>query len=489
MMKKGDLMADEPTFETLNLAPELLAGLRRKGFRQPTPIQALVIPEVPKGRDLIVQAQTGSGKTLAFGLPLLQREPVDERAPSVLVVSPTRELAKQIRAELTSVSGTLPRRIVVVSGGESLDKQVDQLKRGAHVLVGTPGRLVDLLERGALNLKHVQVLVLDEADEILAKGFEQELVTLTSRMPQVKQTLLFSATMPAAVQKLADATLRKPHRIKVAAAPETPPEIDHYLLEVAEDTQVEALAAWLTKERPFMTMVFCRTRAETEWLSDELGKRGFDNAYLSGELSQAKRTRILERFRSGDLPLLIATDLAARGIDVPGVTHVVNLSVPSALETYVHRTGRTGRAGRKGIALTLATPGERNKVQAIRKVVDLKAWGGLRVEGLPKATPRSTSRLSKSRSAGQGAPTRKEGSAAGSSGRQAGAKAPARGKPAGPAKDKPGKSAAAGKTGVGPSKGRSGNNPAKAKPGNGPAKGNAGPSGPAKGKPGGSRKR
>ncbi len=388
-------MADAPTFETLNLAPELLAGLRRKGFKTPTPIQALVIPEVPKGRDLIVQAQTGSGKTLAFGLPLLQREPVDERAPSSLIVAPTRELAKQIRAELVSVTGTLPRKIVVASGGESIDKQIDQLKRGAHVLVGTPGRLVDLMERGALNLKHVQVLVLDEADEILAKGFEQELNKLVERMPQVSQTLLFSATMPAAVQRLADATLRKPQRIKVAAAPETPTEIDHFVLEVAEDTQVEALAAWLKRERPFMTLVFCRTRAETEWLADELGKRGFENEYLSGELSQAKRSRILEGFRSGDLPLLIATDLAARGIDVPGVTHVVNFSVPSTLETYVHRTGRTGRAGRKGIALTLATPGERHRVQAIRTIVKLMAWGGLRVEGLPKSTPRKTAIVSK----------------------------------------------------------------------------------------------
>ena len=452
-------MADELTFESLNLAPELLAGLRRKGFKQPTPIQALVIPEVPKGRDLIVQAQTGSGKTLAFGLPLLQREPVDERAPSALIVAPTRELAKQIRAELTSVSGSIPRKIVVASGGESLDKQVDQLKRGAHILVGTPGRLVDLMERGALNLKHVQVLVLDEADEILAKGFEQELTKLAERMPQLQQTLLFSATMPAAVQRLADATLRKPHRIKVAAAPETPAELDHYLLEVPEDTQVEALSAWLTKERPFMTLVFCRTRAETEWLADELGKRGFENEFLSGELSQAKRSRILERFRSGDLPLLIATDLAARGIDVPGVTHVVNFSVPSVIETYVHRTGRTGRAGRKGVALTLATPAERNKVQAIRKVVTLMSWGGLRVEGLPKATPRRTAKTAKGFEGTRGKTTFKPGAkpaagkAAGpSASRKEGAKGPGKstlGKP-GPGKSGPGKS--------GPSR-----------PGNGPA--------------------
>lgn len=465
-------MADAPTFESLNLAPELLAGLRRKGFKEPTPIQALVIPEVPKCRDLIVQAQTGSGKTLAFGLPLLQREPVDERAPSVLIVSPTRELAKQIRLELASVSGTMPRRIVVASGGESLDKQIDQLKRGAHILVGTPGRLIDLMERGALNLKHVQVLVLDEADEILAKGFEQDIAKLVERMPQVQQTLLFSATMPSAVQRLADATLRKPQRLKVSAAPETPAELDHYLLEVADDTQVEALSAWLSKERPFMTLVFCRTRAETEWLAEELGKRGFTNEFLSGELSQAKRSRILEQFRSGDLPLLIATDLAARGIDVPGVTHVVNFSVPSTLETYVHRTGRTGRAGRKGIALTIATPGERNKVQAIRTIVKLMAWGGLRVEGLPKSTPRRVSRLSKSgpgaashKSAGasRGGP-QKAGSAKTSASRSSAAK-PGAGKP-GAAKSGPGKS--------GPSK-------------SGPGKSGPGRSGT--GKPSGPRKR
>ncbi len=473
-------MADELTFQTFNLAPELLAGLRRKGFKQPTAIQALVIPEVPKGRDLIVQAQTGSGKTLAFGLPLLQREPVDERAPTSLVVAPTRELAKQIRVELTSVTGTLPRKIVVASGGESLDKQVEQLKRGAHVVVGTPGRLVDLMERGALNLKHVQVLVLDEADEILAKGFEEDLNKLVQRMPQVKQTLLFSATMPSAVQRLADATLRKPHRIKVAEAPETPAELDHYLLEVADDTQVEALAAWMTKERPFMTLVFCRTRAETEWLADELGKRGFENEYLSGELSQAKRTRILERFRTGDLPLLIATDLAARGIDVPGVTHVVNFSVPSTTETYVHRTGRTGRAGRKGVALTLATPGERNKVQAIRKVVTLMSWGGLRVEGLPKATPRRTSRLSKASEAGRGKTTSKAGFKP--AGKPASGK-PAVGKASGPAASR--------KTSASPAKSGPGKaGPARSGPkAAGPKPAGPGSRGPAKGKPSGPKKR
>lgn len=377
-------MTVETTFAPFNLREELLAGLRRRGFKHPTPIQALVIPEVNKGRDLIVQAQTGSGKTLAFGLPLLDREPVDEKAPSVLVIAPTRELAKQIRTELMSILGGLERRVVALSGGESLDKQVDQLKRGAHVVVGTPGRLVDLLKRGALNLKHVRTLVLDEADEILAKGFEQELLVLVERMPQARHTMLFSATMPSAVQRLADSALNNPHRIKVAHAPETPPEIDHFMLETKDEFRLAALVSWLKAERPFMTMVFCRTRNETEWLSEQLSLLGLENEYLSGELSQAKRSRILDAFRTGNLPVLVATDLAARGIDVAGVTHVVNYTVPTHTETYVHRTGRTGRAGRRGVALTLVGTQERNALQAIQKMVPVEAWRGLKVDPLPR---------------------------------------------------------------------------------------------------------
>lgn len=372
------------TFQDFDLPEEILGGLRRKGFKAPTPIQAMVIPEVAKGRDLIVQAQTGSGKTLAFGLPILKQEPVDQRAPGTLIITPTRELAKQIRVELMSVLGTFDRRVVSITGGDQIEKQIEQLKLGAHVVVGTPGRLAELLERNALNLKHARQLVLDEADELLARGFEKELSALIARMPKVHQTLLFSATMPSAVQRLADANLKKPHRIKVSAAPETPLEIKHFTLDVTESTRFSALVAWLNAERPFMTLVFCRTRTETEWLSEQLGMKGLENEYLSGELSQAKRNRILASFRTGDLPLLIATDLASRGIDVPGITHVVNYTVPTATETYVHRTGRTGRAGREGVALTLVAPGERKYLSDLQKIAALKPWRGIVVEDLPQ---------------------------------------------------------------------------------------------------------
>lgn len=445
-------MTQAQTFHHFDLPDELLAGLKRRGFKEPTPIQALVIPEVGKGRDLIVQAQTGSGKTLAFGLPLLTREPVDERAPTSLIIAPTRELAKQIRQELVSVSGTMERSIVATPGGESLDKQVSQLKKGAHIVVGTPGRLVDLMERGALNLKHVRVLVLDEADEILAKGFEKELMALVERMPAARQTMLFSATMPSAVQRLADAALDKPQRLKVEKAPEMPTEIDHFTLEVEDETRLAALVSWLKREKPFMAMVFCRTRNETEWLADQLGTLGFENEFLSGELSQAKRSRILEAFRTGDLPLLIATDLAARGIDVPGVTHVVNYTVPTTVETYVHRTGRTGRAGRMGVALTLSAPSEQRSLQAIQKLVTFKAWRGLVVDPLPRKIATKAPRRP-----GTGGPGAAQGPARTQAARKTAA-GPATKSAQGPAK----------KAGAGPAK-KPGQGPAQ-RPGQGPAK-------------------
>lgn len=356
-------------FSEFALSPELQVGLKKRGFKTPTPIQELVLPEVGKGKDLIVQAQTGSGKTLAYGLPLLDRVPVDERAPTVLVVTPTRELARQIRVELESVSAGLDRKIAVAVGGESLDKLVGQLRRGVHLLVGTPGRLVELVSREVLNLKHVRHLVLDEADEILAKGFARELNVLIERMPPTRQTLLFSATFPAAVQRLADEALRKPRRLKVAEAPATPTEIVHQLMEVTDETRLEALHAWLEAERPFMTLVFARTRVETEWVQAQLATRGIGAEYLSGELSQAKRTRILASFRQGDLPVLVATDLAARGLDIPGITHVVNFAVPTQVESYIHRTGRTGRAGRPGVALTLMAPHEQHLIDGLRALV------------------------------------------------------------------------------------------------------------------------
>ncbi|HEY9766613.1 MAG TPA: DEAD/DEAH box helicase, partial [Chroococcales cyanobacterium] len=359
-------MTDSPSFETFGLPGELLDALKRMGFKVPTPIQSLVIPEVKKGKDLIVQAQTGSGKTLAFGLPLLMMEPVDQKAPTTLIVTPTRELGKQICVELKKAVGKLERTIALATGGEGLEKQIEQLKKGAHLVVGTPGRLVELLQRGAINLKHIKILVLDEADEILAKGFEEELNQVIQRLPKKHQTMLFSATMPSAVQRLADAILVKPQRLKVFAAPETPPEIDHFFLEVTEETRLSALIDLLESERPFLTLLFCRTRVETEALSNELGTRGYQNEYLSGELSQSKRSRILDRFRTGDLPILVATDLAARGIDVSGITHVINYTVPTTPETYIHRTGRTGRAGRDGIALTLAAPSEGRYLHVLR---------------------------------------------------------------------------------------------------------------------------
>ena len=373
-MTRNTAQPDLPSFEALGLPPTVLAALHRKGIRIPTPIQSMAIPVIGQGRDLIVQAATGSGKTLAFGLPLLVREPVDERSPTVLVTAPTRDLARQIHAELDGVRGDLERRIVLACGGEALDRQVEVLRKGAHWVIGTPGRLVELAEAGTLSLKQVRYWILDEADELLLKGYEAELAKLVDRMPTQRQTFLFSATFPSAVQRLADAAMRKPHRIQVPQSDRLPASLVHRTLEAPTDAWLDTLISWYERERPFLTLLFCPTRKVTQEVSDALFQRGFVNEALSGELSGNKRKRILDRFRSGDLPMVVATDLAARGLDVPGLTHVVHWGLPRDIETYVHRSGRTGRAGREGVSLALVSPRDRHQVAEWRQQIPFEAW-------------------------------------------------------------------------------------------------------------------
>ena len=341
------------SIESLHLCPELVAACRRQGFREATPIQALVVPLALKGKDLVVEAKTGSGKTLAYGLPLLEVEPLQRAFPEALVVAPTRELADQITAELTRTRGALDRSIVSLTGGGGMDRQKAALDAGVQIAVGTPGRLEELVARQLLRLDHVRTLVLDEVDELIRGGFADTLASLLEHLTKSRQTLLFSATVPTEVETLARRFTTKAQRVQASQARELPAEIAHRVRFTKVEDRVADLVTLLAAYRPYQTLIFCGTRHETEEVQAALGELGLEAEFLHGELSPVKRRALLAHFRSGDLPVLVASDLAARGLDLPGVELVVNYSLPPDVAGYLHRTGRTGRAGRPGTAVSL----------------------------------------------------------------------------------------------------------------------------------------
>jgi ATP-dependent RNA helicase DeaD len=354
--------------ESLNLRPELVAACRKQGFREATPIQALVIPVVMEGRDVLVEAKTGSGKTLAYGLPLLQAEPSQPQFPEALVITPTRELAAQVQAALTRSSGALERRVVALTGGGGMDRQERWLDAGASIAVGTMGRLEELLSRGLLQLDHVRTLVLDEVDELLHGGFSGNLAKLLRHLPARRQTLLFSATIPHDVELVARRFMRQPVRLQLAAARELPEELTHRVLRTTVARRVADLTELLRAERPYQVLLFCGTRHEAEEVQDALvGGAGLEAQFLHGELSATKRRQLIERFRSGELPILVATDLAARGLDLPGVDLVVNYSLPEGPAPYLHRAGRTARAGKAGVVVTLLVEQQQGRFEKLRQ--------------------------------------------------------------------------------------------------------------------------
>jgi ATP-dependent RNA helicase DeaD len=342
------------------LREELRAGLEELGIETPTPVQTGAFPLVLEGRDLLVQSRTGTGKTLAFGLPLLQRLAEQEaprpRTPQVLVVLPTRELAIQVAGALGRMARPLGMEVATLFGGGFYRDQLRSLERGAPIVVGTPGRLCDHLERKSLDLSACMTLVLDEADEILDMGFAEELDQILAALPTERQSLLFSATMAPGTRALADKTLRDPQNLAISSGLTSAPEIAHVGYECFPDKKADALVNILHVDRPGLAIVFCHTKAETESLTDRLREEGFQSGHLNGDLPQAERTRVLNAFRRGHIEVLVATDVAARGIDVKGVSHVYNLGVPRDPETYIHRTGRTGRAGASGTAVTFVIP-------------------------------------------------------------------------------------------------------------------------------------
>ena len=394
-------MSDSPTlsFESLGLPAPLLATLTALGYREPTPVQAAAIPPLLEGRDVLGQAATGTGKTAAFALPMLARIEPGTRGmfeTSALVLVPTRELALQVTEAVRRYGASLKVSAVAVYGGEPIGNQLKLLKRGVDVVIATPGRALDHLDRKSLKLNQVKVVVLDEADEMLDMGFEDDLKKILGALPAQRQTALFSATMPPRIQKIAERHLKSPVRVAIRrelpAAGEAP-RVRQIAYVVAKRDKVAALVRVLQAEDGGSALVFCRTRADVDELAALLPERGLTTEALHGGLDQNQRDRVMKRFKSGSARLLIATDVAARGLDIDHLSLVVNYEVPTSPEVYVHRIGRTGRAGREGVAITLVEPGQVKMIKGLEKA----AGGTLAITPVPTATNLVARRLLKSK--------------------------------------------------------------------------------------------
>ncbi len=378
------------SFAGLGLDPELLEGLRDVGYELPTPIQQQAIPHLLQGLDVIGQAQTGSGKTAAFGLPLLQYVDPSEGELQALLLTPTRELCIQVTQALRAYGARKGVDVVAVFGGAPIRSQQAQLRAGGHVVVGTVGRVKDLISRHSLLLHRCRWVVLDEADEMLDLGFLEDVERILSLMPASRQTALFSATMPAEIRRLASQYLYDPVTVRVQAATLTVETVEQFGLEVSGREKVDALARLLEAERPEQALVFVRTKIRCERLYRALADRGRNVKALHGDMSQGARDGVMIAFKEGRLPLLVATDVAARGLDISGVSHVINFDVPVSPDVYVHRVGRTARVGRSGRAITLYERRERREVEAIEHHagVRLAPWAtGAHVAALPVAAP------------------------------------------------------------------------------------------------------
>ena len=360
-------------FADLGLAAEVLEALEGVGYEHPTPIQAQSIPPLLEGRDLLGTAQTGTGKTAAFALPLLTRLDVRNRAPQVLVLTPTRELAIQVAEAFQSYAARLPDfHVLPIYGGQSMGIQLRQLKRGAQVVVGTPGRVMDHLRRGTLGLGGLRSVVLDEADEMLRMGFIEDVQWILEHTPRTRQVALFSATMPAPIRRVADAHLRDPARIRIASRTSTVEHVDQRFWIVTGTSKLDALTRMLEAADHDGVIVFVRTKISSENLADRLEARGHAAAAINGDMTQAQREATIARLKSGAIDILVATDVAARGIDVARIGLVVNYDVPHDTEAYVHRIGRTGRAGRAGRAILFVAPRERRMLAAIERATGQK---------------------------------------------------------------------------------------------------------------------
>ncbi len=363
---------EKSAFASLGLGPELLEAIRDVGYEEPSPIQEQAIPPLLEGLDVIGQAQTGSGKTAAFGLPMLQYTDPAQQEVQGLVLTPTRELCIQVTQALRAYGARKGVDVVAVFGGAPIRSQQAQLRSGGQIVVGTVGRVRDLISRHSLLLHTCRFVVLDEADEMLDLGFLEDVERILALMPASRQTALFSATMPPAIRRLADQYLYDPVLVKVEAATLTVDTVEQFALEVPAREKADALASVLASEKPEQALVFVRTKIRCEQLFRTLRDRGMNVKALHGDMSQGARDGVMISFKDGRLPLLVATDVAARGLDITGVSHVINFDVPTSPDAYVHRIGRTARVGRSGRAITLYEPRQRREIEAIERHAGVK---------------------------------------------------------------------------------------------------------------------
>ncbi|MGL4388444.1 MAG: DEAD/DEAH box helicase [Brevinema sp.] len=352
----------ERTFEDLNLPEDIFRAIEDLGYKNPTMIQSKSLPIILEGNDIIGQAHTGSGKTIAFGIPALMSMDIDDPNTQILIMCPTRELANQVADEIGKIATHRRKlKIVPVYGGTSIDRQIKSLKRGAHIVVGTPGRIIDHLDRGTLSLDKIKMVILDEADRMLDMGFVDDMKNILAKSPTTRQTIMFSATMPKQIAEIAKRFQKEPISVKIANSQLTAPRVEQFSLEISEHQKLEATMRIIKIENPRLSLIFCNTKRKTDEVVSELQAHGIFADGLHGDMKQAQRDSVLQKFRQGTIEVLVATDVAARGLDVDDVDLVINYDFPQDPEQYVHRIGRTGRAGREG--KSYAFIGRRDKFQ------------------------------------------------------------------------------------------------------------------------------
>ena len=367
-MPTPEAAADTPRFSDLGLSAPVMAAVAEVGYETPSPIQAATIPALLAGRDVLGQAQTGTGKTAAFALPILSKIDVSRTKPQVIVLAPTRELAIQVAEAFQTYAAKIPGfHVLPIYGGQGYGPQLAALRRGVHVVVGTPGRVIDHLGRGSLDLSELEWLVLDEADEMLRMGFIDDVETVLKKTPENRKVALFSATMPPAIRRIAQTYLRNPVEVSIAAKTTTAANTRQRYWFVSGLHKLDALTRILEAEPYDAMIVFSRTKAATEELAGKLQARGLAAAAINGDMDQKQRERTIQQLKDGDLDVLVATDVAARGLDVDRISHVLNYDIPYDTESYVHRIGRTGRAGRSGEAILFVTPREKGMLRAIER--------------------------------------------------------------------------------------------------------------------------